>query len=221
MADNISVKDAAGATQTIRMPEVAGIKVPVAMLVDSSGSQQINEQTKAASLPVALPSDQPLRGRGMLVLSNNFTRPADTTAYAVFDTVANSTTAGSVNALSYTAARYAGGSGFITGARIAKTTASIVNAQFRLHIFDAAPTLANGDNGAFSTTMSGYIGSIDVTCTQAFSDPAAFGRASGSNPPIMFDKLTGQTLYVIVQALAAYTPGNAEVFTVSLEIEQS
>lgn len=222
MADNLSVKDAAGATQTIRMKDAAGIKVPTAILVDSTGSQQVNAQTTAASLPVALPTDQALRGRGMVVLSDQFTRPADTTAYAANDTVANNTAAGSVVPLNFaSAARYSGGSGFITGARISKTTNVTTNAQFRLHIFDAAPTFTNGDNAALSLTgINNWIGSIDVTVGQAFTDGSS-GRAPGSSPAIMFDKASGTGLYGVMQALAAYAPGNAEIFTVALEIEQS
>jgi len=221
MADNISVKDATGATQTVRMKDVSGVKVSLNILSDQTGSPIINEQTAAGSIPVALPTDQALRGRGMILASDNFTRPADTTTYAANDTVANSTVAGSVTPLTFVAARYNGGSGFITGARISKTTNVTTNAQFRLHIFDAAPTMASGDNAALSCSgINNWIGSIDIAVGQAFTDGAA-GRAAGSSPAIMFDKSSGTNLYGILQALAAYGPGNAEVFTVALEIEQS
>src|SRR6185437_974597 len=82
-------------------------------------------------------------------LSANFTRPADTTAYATGDLVANSTTAGSVTPLSFTAPRYATGSGQVRRARLKKSTNTTTNATFRLHLYATSPTPTNGDNGAW------------------------------------------------------------------------
>ena len=40
----------------------------------------------------------------------------------------------------------------------------MTNAQFRLHLYTAAPTCANGDNGAWSTDgAANYIGAFDVS----------------------------------------------------------
>lgn len=158
--------------------------------------------------------------------SANFTRPADTTAYASGDLVANSTTAGSVVPLSWTAARIAAGNFLVRRARLKKSTASLTNASFRLHLYAADPSaasgIANGDNGAWSTKHASYLGSIAIVVDKAFSDPAAGAQgAPDSGADIQVALGSGQTIYGLLEARGAYTPGNAEVFTVELEIHQN
>lgn len=151
----------------------------------------------------------------------SFTRPSDTTAYALGDLVANSTTAGSVVPLTLT--------GFgvndqdsimIRKLRLWKTSTSTTNAIFRVHLFRASPaTITNGDNGAFSVSGAGsYVESYDVTMSQAFTDGASgFGvPSSGSEAMERLVTGTSQTLYALVEARAGYTPASAEVFTLSV-----
>lgn len=162
-----------------------------------------------------------------VVLSSNFTRPSDTTTYANFDLVANSTTAGSVVPLSWAAARIAGGGGLVRRVTIRKSGAVLTLAAFSLHLYTNAPTCTNGDNGAWLTTMSGWLGrSTSSTMAQAFSDGAAstheFTDTAGQlfNGGCPFQLASGQTLYGLLQVSAAYVPVSAEVFTVDLDIEQ-
>src|ERR1043166_3581382 len=87
-------------------------------------------------------------------LSASFTRPNDTTAYASGDLVATSTTAGSVVPLQIDLGNVAAvGHGItrIPRARLTKSGTSPTNANFRIHLYEAAPTPQNGDNGAWST----------------------------------------------------------------------
>ena len=158
------------------------------------------------------------------VLSGSFTRPDDTTAYASGDLVANSTTNTSVVAVSLTgAALNPGAKGRIERVRLSKSTVSTTNAQFRVHLFTAAPvTVTNGDNAAFSVSgVAGYIGSFDVTMGQAFTD-GAFGVgvvSSAAGTSAIYVAATGSsTLYALVEARAAYTPVAQEVFTVKAEV---
>ncbi|HET7095279.1 MAG TPA: hypothetical protein VFI22_17450, partial [Thermomicrobiales bacterium] len=159
------------------------------------------------------------------VLSANFTRPADTTAYASGDLVANSTTAGLVTPLTWNVARAAGLSSVIRRARLKKSATSITNASFRLHLYNSDPSAAtgitNGDNGAFLTKIAGYIGAIDITVDKAFSDAAAGIGAPNSGSDITCIPASGQAIYGLIEARAAYTPGNAETFTVELEAWQN
>ena len=152
-----------------------------------------------------------------------FTRPGDTTAYASGDLVANSTTAGSVVAPVFTVSRSAVATGQefrIDRIKIAKSTVTTTNASFRIHLFKVAPvTVANGDNAAFSTTgVAGYLGFFDITALQAFTDGAAGFIATGANA-ITID--TTSTIACLVEARGAYAPGNAEVFTLTLEVVQN
>lgn len=151
--------------------------------------------------------------------SASVTRPADTVAYASGDLLANSTTAGSVVPLSIPAGRGNGLSVRIRRVRIAKTGTSITSASFRVHLFAASPTVANGDNGVFSTNNAAtYLGSVDVTVGQAFTD-GAFGATTTE---INFAPASnGHTVYGLIEVRAAYTPVSAEVFTVTLEADQN
>lgn len=158
--------------------------------------------------------------------SSTITRPADTTAYASGDLVANSTTAGSVTNLQFTTlARVSGGSGVIIGAQIQKSTASATNAAFRLHLFNTAPTYTSaGDNSAISTVVvasaKGYLGYIDITTMIAFSDVGwGSGAPDNSRGGIPY-VATAQIIYGLLEARGAYTPGNAEVFTVTVDALQ-
>lgn len=183
--------------------------------------------SNAAGLPVRqVPGETHVGAIGghtiVQAASATITRPADTTAYASGDLVANSVTAGSVNNLQFTtAARVSGGSGLITGARIQKSTASVTNAAFRLHLFTVAPTYTSaGDNSAISTVVvasaKGYLGYVDITAMTGFSDVAwGTGAVDNSRGNAPF-AAAAQILYGLLEARGAYTPGNAEVFTVSL-----
>lgn len=86
--------------------------------------------------------------------SASFVRPADTTAYAVGDLVANNTSAGSVTPMSFTVGRDADSGGMIRRIRLRKTGTSVSNALFRLHLYSASPTPSNGDNGAWLTNQA-------------------------------------------------------------------
>lgn len=152
--------------------------------------------------------------------SANFTRPADTTAYASGDLVANNTTAGSVAAMALTAARTAAGSFLLHRLKLHKSGTSVTNASFRAHLFSSAPTVTNGDNGALAMTgVAGYLGNVDITIDQAFNDGAA-GFSSIAMSDIVAKLGAGTTLYALLEARAAYTPVSAEVFTLTADIVQ-
>ncbi len=155
--------------------------------------------------------------------SANFTRPNDTTPYTIGDLVANSASAGSVSAMSWTLTRVAAGSAVIRRVRARKTSTSVTTASFRVHLFAAAPlTVTNGDNGAFSVSgTADYLGAFDVTYDRSFTD-GAFGAGvpvTGSEHGIKL--ASGSTIYGLVEARSAYTPIALEVFTFELEVYQN
>ena len=160
-------------------------------------------------------------GRGAIyVASAAFARPSDTTQYAVGDLVANSTTAGSVVPLSMVVASAAGAGAKICRARLLKSATSITSASFRVHLYRDSPTCANGDNAAWSTTVSGYLGYIDLTMSQAFSDDAIGLGVVAIGDAIRCMPVTGsRTIYALLEARATYTPASAEEFTLYLECE--
>jgi hypothetical protein len=156
----------------------------------------------------------------------SFTRPGDTTAYTSGDLIANSTTNTSVVPLSFVNITPTPGLPFaVIGARFKKSTTSLTTASVRLHLFHTFPTAAVGDNAAFDSagalgvdTTNGYIGYIDATFdVSATAGASARGvPTSPGSSSIVAVSLTGG-LWGLLEARSAYTPGNAEVITVSVE----
>jgi hypothetical protein len=107
--------------------------------------------------------------------------------------------------------------------RLSKSTTSTTNASFRVHFFKSSPTVANGDNGAFSANLIAaiHIGFVDVDMTSigVVGSDGAKGEAAPARSVILFD-CTAQALYALIEARGAYTPGNAETFTLAVEIAQ-
>jgi hypothetical protein len=152
--------------------------------------------------------------RSHALASASFTRPADTTAYASGDLVANSTTAGSVVAM--TLAISSGPlPARIRRVRLSADKADATNFTFRVHLFGVlAITCANGDNGAFSVNKAAsYLGQIDIATGQLFTD----GAVGAATCDILH---SGGSVYALLEARAAYTPASASVFTLTLEADQ-
>lgn len=152
--------------------------------------------------------------------SASFVRPADTTAYDAGDLVANNTAAGSVLALSLTAGRAAANvaaTGLIRRATLRKSS-NTIGAGFRIHYFSSAPTVANGDNGAFSSNNSAnYLGYMDLTMDRQFSDGAVGSGVANTGTEIMF---TAQVVYALIEVTTSYVPANAETFALTLNVLQ-
>ena len=152
-------------------------------------------------------------------VSNTITRPADTTAYGSGDLVANNTTAGSVTPFTFTLP-ITQLRGMIRRVGIFKSTNTTSNASFRVHFYSAAPTVANGDNGALAPTvaaLTNYIGAADVTVDRTINTGAV-----GFGVPVVGVELgysvATTTLWALLEARAAYGPGNAETFTIIPDI---
>jgi len=150
--------------------------------------------------------------------SASFTRPNDTTAYAVGDLVANATAAGAVVPLQIAPGnQFPNGVTRLTRARLVKSGTGVANAGFRVHLYETAPTPANGDNAAWSTDQAAHwLGNIDIASMLAFTDGAA-GTGSAPAGSEMFLRLAGKTVYALLAALGAYAPAANETFTLTLE----
>jgi hypothetical protein len=98
------------------------------------------------------------------------------------------------------------------------SSTSVTNASFRLHLYTVLGiTAANGDNGAWSTDKAAnYIGFVDITVDKAFTDGAV---GLSAQTEINCTPVT-TLLYGLLEARGAYTPTSAEVFTVTLEVDQ-
>ena len=151
--------------------------------------------------------------------SASFTRPNNTTAYASGQLVANAVTAGSVVPM----ALAVGGNSMpgatrITRVRLSKNGTVSTNASFRVHLYGASPTLANGDGGVWTSNQAAnYLGSIDVASMKAFTDGCCDVGAAAAGSEFLLRLPAGTTIYALLEARAAYTPAANEVFTLTLE----
>ncbi len=144
------------------------------------------------------------------------TRPNDTTAYASGDLIANSTTASAVAVPALRDRQPAGQAINVSRVLIRKSGTSVTTCDIRVHLFSAPPTtFANGDNGAFSSNgLAGWICSVDVSVTQAFTDGAA-GLSALVEQPVLAPSGVS-SLWCVLEARSTYTPAANETFDVVL-----
>lgn len=161
-------------------------------------------------------------GGSTVLATAAFTRPADTTAYAAKDAVSNSTSAPIV--LTFTGlGRVVGGSGYITKARLLTDQAANV-AQYRLHLFNVAPTAIN-DNSAYTllwANRTSRISMIDIgpLGTEGTGSDAANGL--NSDIRLAYKCAAADTaLYGLLETLIAFTPASAQNLFVELTAEQN
>lgn len=165
---------------------------------------------------------------GGVVVSDSFTRPDNTTAYASGDLVANSATAGSVAALTFSGAAVMNGGSFrIKRVRLTKDDDDVTNASFRLHLFDSDPVATapeGGDNAAIQLNgaLSSYLGSFALDMTATGIDIHNDGNAADGVPingvDIVVSLSSGKAIYGLLEARGVYTPAAEEVFTAYVEI---
>lgn len=193
----------------------------VAIITGQNGVAGNSGLVSATTVRVSQATDVPVSSIGFIANpTGNFTRPGDTTPYASGDLVANSTTAGSVVPVTLAVARVNNGSVMLRRLKLHKSTTTTTNAAFRVHLFRAVPgTVTNGDNGVFSVSgVADYLGGFDVTIDRAFTDGAAgFGMPIIGNDISVKVANGAMTIFALVEARAAYVPGNAEVITITLD----
>jgi hypothetical protein len=159
-------------------------------------------------------------GGRTIIAAAGLVRPADTDAYAVGDLIANATGAASVAALALAAGRINGGTGMIRRARLAVNDTAWAGAIVRVHFYKSSPTVANGDNGAWASSESDYLGCCDVSLDKSFSDPAVKGiGAPACGAEINFACDSGsQNIYALLEARSAVTPAAGAAFSLAAEI---
>lgn len=172
---------------------------------------------------------RPLRvyGNGQAITpSSVLTRPADTTAYAQNDLIANSTTAGLVNVPFFTAG-VAGGSGKIRRIRLySNLTTGGTTLQCRVEFWLVPPKLNAGDNGAYAITTAGansFLGLIDTTIAQQWTDGLGMVGIPTTGLELNFVLPAGQSLiYWTLKEIDAtgFTPIASQTFTLVPEIWQ-
>lgn len=208
--------------QQVDLASVAGTTTATGNGVSGAGTQRVNIASDNSVFTVSADT--------IVTPSANFTRPANTTAYAAGNLVANSTTAGSVTPMSWTAARVNAGNFYVRRFRMTLSSKSITNTSFRLHLFTVTPaTITNGDGGAFNVTTANEFCTMDalVSATDPLNWEAGADVSIGYGVPGKGNECNAvaaggtTTVFGLLEARAAYTPASGETITVIPEIHQN
>jgi hypothetical protein len=175
----------------------------------------------AASRPVAVASDQPQIPvkTTMVAPGVTFTRPADTTAYSANDVVGPAVAA----LLSFAGAfRLVAGSAYIVKAKL-KTNQQANVAQFRLHLYNAAPTVV-ADNVQFPILFADeakHLGFIDFPAMQTEGNLSDSAFALWTGQISALAAAADTTIYGVLETKTAFTPASGQQFAVRLSLDQN
>lgn len=169
---------------------------------------------------------QPVQAGGYTALvSANFTRPADTTAYTAGDAATDSTSA--PTALTFSGCgRDHGLSGLIVNARLVDSANQSTKGSFELWLFSSSPTPDN-DNAAFTPTDAECRDLVAVIVFDTWYVGDATSGANGNAVSLATGlnrafkcAANSKDLYGLVVVRNAYTPVSAERFDFTLGIVQ-
>lgn len=154
------------------------------------------------------------------VVGVEVTRPADTTAYAAGDAVADSTSAPTALAF-LAAARESGGGGYVTRARIVTDQKTNV-AAYRLWLFSASPTVVN-DNAVFPllyTEKATRLGYIDIGPLATEDTTSTCAQAINADIRLAYT-CAATTLFGLLETKTAFTPASGQKVYVELLLDQN
>lgn len=162
-------------------------------------------------------------GHIVIAVGGTLTRPANVTAYAIGDLIANSATAGSVTPISLSVARANDKTGMVRRLRLKTTDTGFSGVTVRAHLYQDTPTVSNGDNGAWLSIASGYLGYCDIVMDRVFSDAIMGIGAPAVGGEVNFAPHSGaQTISALLEVRAAVTPSaNSTTFILSAETHQN
>lgn len=157
-------------------------------------------------------------------VQGTMTRTNDTNSYAANDLVADTVTAGSVTPITLAVGRINAGTGILRRCTLKVDDVSPwAGKTIRVHFYATSPTCTNGDNGAWLTTESTYIGAMDVAFDRTFSD-----YVKGVGVPIVGSEIAfvcagGSTsIYALLQTLSAVTtPAASKTFTLAVDAHRN
>lgn len=152
------------------------------------------------------------------------TRPADTTAYTVGDVVSNNAT--TTTPMEYAnLLRVAGGSGYVVGCLISTNLKSIVPA-LRVHLFNAANPTVAADNAAFKELYADAAkrcSYFDMPAMTTATDTSNSDMSRAVKMDLRVPVVGGATasLWVVLEALTAFTPASGQLIRVVLIVDNN
>jgi hypothetical protein len=166
---------------------------------------------------------------GVKSLSVSFTRPADTNAYAQYDLVGPSTTAGAAVVTLAGAVRAPGETFRVDKAALRCSDPLLKGKQIRVHVWRTAPALGVGDNGAFNAAdggtfavadIAGHVGSFDITLDRAGTAGAKGSAGPLDGLPVYIEPSVAGTVDAFltfeVRTAGGFTPVSGATFVTTL-----
>lgn len=162
-------------------------------------------------------------GGNLTMISTEFTRPANPTAYTAGDVVSDNATATTMQALA-NAARVSGGSGYVTGIRITTDKKSITP-RIRVHLFNTTGADVAADNAAWKSIyadVSKYVGWWDMPAMITGTDSTNSTNSISEDLTLRLPYTCAATsLYYVLETLDAFTPASGEKFTVTVFVDRN
>lgn len=208
----IQIKDGNGNLKNLAVyQDVSGNLYPA-----PTGTDAVGNILGLSTTPVYnfSPTPAPYTGQSLTRSANNGT------AYVAGQVIFTSTASSQTVSQQIQTTRAANVASTILRAGLQKSGTSVVGAIFRLHLFNAAPTLTNGDNGTWLSTLANWVGSFDITVNEIGSDKSVGIGVPTAGSTIANTPVSGQNfMYYELEARAAYAPGQGEVFTPWVEVQ--
>lgn len=178
------------------------------------GTQTVSGSVSVSNLPA---TQAVLAGGYTTVPTASKTRPANATAYAIGQVVAESTSAATVWTFT-NCVRANGGTGTLLGVLLTDSAKQGTLPQFNLWLFNASPTVQN-DAAAFAPSTADLAKVVAVVNLSSFTAGNANGvlQATELNRPFKCGAST-TSLFGVLVAANAYTPVSGEAFGITLMI---
>jgi hypothetical protein len=204
---------------------------PTAVITQGSGLTvntlpNAGQATMTNSLGVAIASDQsviPTTSLNSGAITNPtsiLTRPANTTAYASGQLIADNVTAGSIGSHSFAISTSAGGA-IIPRLRLrTNATSGWGGVNVSINLWSAAPTYTNGDGGAYAPATGGasWLTNFLVSAMVQFGDGAVGAGSPTIANEMMIKLASGTAIFWDLQILSAAIPTSGQTFTLTAEI---
>ena len=190
--------------------------------------RQIQSLVSNNGVPVYI-ANSPLAVSGtMSVVGVELTRPGtvpspDTTPYAAKDAVSNSTSSPTVLTFA-SAARVAGGDGYITKVRIMSDNTNVATSSvvFKLHLFHTSPTAIN-DNAPYTLLYANAANRIGTVTFPAMSTEGSGSTASNAlfTTPIAYKSGASTSIFGLLETDTAFTPASGQKFYIEITFDNN
>lgn len=220
--------DAAGVSVALSTEDMAalGLTTDAAVITDANGSVNAHVRGLIALWLAGLKAGEAHLGEvggNLISIATEFTRPADTTAYAANDVVSDSISATTMQPLA-NAARVSGGSGYIVGIRATTDKKSIVP-RVRVHFFNTNGATLAADNVAWKEVYadaSKRVGSWDMPAMSTGADTTNSDMSRSLDLAVRIPYTCAATsLYYVLETLDAFTPASGEKLTVTIYVDRN